>query len=861
MSNITITNTVVEVHRVRRALLTLARSNLLLEDRGAHHLPDSYIPNISWVLPTVLVGGIRRNLNTLYANTPKKEDFLPKIIEPLIEKVIALYRGLLDVFIVHLGRLPTQQQSNHLVVKWMSLAAEDRLEEWFKYHSCWIFSKVHSQDILINEMPIRPEWMPEHEADGFILGGWFWRKIRKFIFQGPSPKVTAFLYALTNVKRAGLAISAKKQEEALISHMKNMKGAEFKPKNIVVPMIMPCNITGEEEVFELPISAGELAKHVEGRMVDLMRKIYTRKEGERAKWRCPSVSACWEASKKMGGSHLLYERPFATWSLEFIGFATYRTKVTPVYVPYHPDDLLSVAWEIFDTRPEDMPIKAEVHKVLEPFKARIITAGEGNIYQLGRCLQRKIHRNLLRFDEMFHLIGNPASPEFVTQIYKDSVLCKGPRRHEEMTAFCAGDYKAATDGMLPRISQAFVEEYSKLAFLSRKEESVLRMCMGKHLLKYSIPVPEDLRIDYLQALEYDVPSEDREFTLLQTHGQLMGSPISFPILCLANAAINWVAADLYEGQLMSFENWKERHRPIFNGDDTSFLSNEIHYEIWKIVAASIGLNPSLGKSYFSKDFVMINSEIFWMNQSTCAADVELKKVTGCMRLGVLNPGLVKGQAKVLDDSRKPKIAIGEYHEELISMGAQLARAKRDLSLRSEQIDAIFRSHVMEKLKMSPRSWCLPIALGGLGLSFGSVNYSQSKLAALCMMDVDYLSVVASYERTSPCYAIQAQHSVREIYDQLGYELTNYIYHENEKGEKETMCGSELLNETSEEEGLDLSAYYIGGRPETHGKNSFSSLLKEVRTFPWVNELSKEKLEKLKQAFVIRAPSHKGMKMC
>lgn len=74
----------------------------------------------------------------------------------------------------------------------------------------------------------------------------------------------------------------------------------------------------------------------------------------------------------------------------------------------------------------------------------------------------------------------------------------------------------------------------------------------------------------------------------------MGHILSFPLLCLINRSASVMAIP------------RERFMRI-NGDDVLFPANPTEYRKWKRATASVGLEFSLGKNYYSRDLALVNS--------------------------------------------------------------------------------------------------------------------------------------------------------------------------------------------------------------------------------------------------------------
>jgi hypothetical protein len=86
----------------------------------------------------------------------------------------------------------------------------------------------------------------------------------------------------------------------------------------------------------------------------------------------------------------------------------------------------------------------------------------------------------------------------------------------------------------------------------------------------------------------------------------MGSPLSFPILCLLNLLAYKCALERYTGR-----SWDPRELPcLVNGDDILFQANRSLYDLWLEEIHSVGFKLSPGKNYCSKHFLLINSQMF-----------------------------------------------------------------------------------------------------------------------------------------------------------------------------------------------------------------------------------------------------------
>ena len=164
------------------------------------------------------------------------------------------------------------------------------------------------------------------------------------------------------------------------------------------------------------------------------------------------------------------------------------------------------------------------------------------------------------------------------------------------------DYEAATDKLNLESSLTAVKEVERIMKLE---------------------VPHDLngtQIQYDKILD-DVKDEDRHLfegiaeAVQQTNGQLMGHPLSFPLLCMINYAgvLKCLSQGLKLGILADSDEVELiKSMVIINGDDLMFPCPPALVPIFEQCALDVGLTPSLGKSYTSRYFAMVNNVQFLM---------------------------------------------------------------------------------------------------------------------------------------------------------------------------------------------------------------------------------------------------------
>lgn len=231
-----------------------------------------------------------------------------------------------------------------------------------------------------------------------------------------------------------------------------------------------------------------------------------------------------------------------------------------------------------DTPPLDPP-KVRVVPILEPLKVRTITAGSA----LSRCLKplQRAMLDTLSSMEYFRVtkgLGSPFSSEEEEAGIIDGLdsvesnlswLCDWGLRDDEF--LLSGDYQSATDGLQMEVTHLLLEGI--LAHIPHE------------------PTRRWARWELSGALLF-YPDGSQ---CLQKRGQLMGSILSFPLLCLANYVVC---------KLSGFPRF------VINGDDLAAVATKDSLARWSHYGSQAGLVPSLGKYLVSRTFVLLNSQIY-----------------------------------------------------------------------------------------------------------------------------------------------------------------------------------------------------------------------------------------------------------
>lgn len=228
----------------------------------------------------------------------------------------------------------------------------------------------------------------------------------------------------------------------------------------------------------------------------------------------------------------------------------------------------------YPSHPENIT-DVNVHAIAEPLKVRTITIGDKNLYAL-KPLQKAMFKAL----DLYKCMTPCKTPDYLEEL-QDLFTENDSRRK----FWLSGDYTSATDGLHADIQQKFTEVLIERLGEDHPLAPYILADSGVHTLHYppwtGIPATK------------------------QTNGQLMGSLMSFPILCLANAFTLCYAMSTQE-KLVTLHSVPA----LFHGDDLLARVTHQQYEDWEQVAKSIGLGLSMGKNYLSREWGSIDSQLY-----------------------------------------------------------------------------------------------------------------------------------------------------------------------------------------------------------------------------------------------------------
>lgn len=349
--------------------------------------------------------------------------------------------------------------------------------------------------------------------------------------------------------------------------------------------------------------------------------------------RMPSKSASLEKSRAQGGAQgHLFElvEPFETAYLD-LPRELYRMRDDPLVVDPRTGEVTANAvsetfieinarsenWEVLKQHLSDWdlnrPLDCYIQGIVEPLKVRTISKGPALPYYSQKPLQKAMH-SVLRKMPCFKLIGQTFDPTMLVELAEKA---------QPDWKWMSVDYSGATDELSWTYSGRILQYI--IGDLDPVEQLRALRVLGPH------------------NLIYPCLGEDGEpIGGLQGNGQLMGSPLSFPILCLANLG---VYLDVMTDFEMDWTTDQLLSHVLINGDDMVYAAPDAAWDKHVGVGHAVGLKMSPGKAYIHETYLNINS---------VSVHYPLRKGATPKQINFLNTGLYFGRHKVMETTAPKK---------------------------------------------------------------------------------------------------------------------------------------------------------------------------------------------------------------
>jgi hypothetical protein len=395
----------------------------------------------------------------------------------------------------------------------------------------------------------------------------------------------------------------------------------------------------------------------------------------------------------------------------------------------------------------------------EALKVRVISKGPPLTYFTLKPVQKFLLRQMREL-RAFKLVGETVTPEFLQEVLGKS-----------SGAFHSLDYQSATDLLDPDISGVAVDEICD-----------------------TVGMPPDIRELFHKALTGHLVEDTP-----QVWGQLMGSIVSFIVLCVVNLSVIRHAFEISELTRVSVVEIPA----VVNGDDGLVRASRKFSGVWESVARVVGLIPSVGKVYTDDVYANINSTSYdyRLGKFVLIPYPNMGLIMGLGRSGVAKASITD----TVHDYNNPFVkSLGARHHALIESCPEALRLK---------VHELFLRHNADTLKTTRVPWYIPEELGGVGLkplidySYGSTGdlddivrrYAVTSTGHICgpsRLDVGIAWSFMDYRgsfgvrKVPSSQPIQArpvwQHPIRDILPR----------------------GVSMVMSESDQSFMDLSAYYM-----------------------------------------------------
>jgi len=554
------------------------------------------------------------------------------------------------------------QEISRKLQKWRR-QDEDAEQDALKYFHGVLFCRIVGDEVL----PPKPEWL----TDSRLYKGWAGRIVARSFAR----KDLSFFTSLMESKRTWPMLGPKREVQAIRDHWdlfvpSQASRVPFDPE-------MDHFLEHFGRILFHPIALGPPKKFL------------------------PSNTACFEAGRKNGGQQSLFQpfdlrvltRPTPS-SLE----NSLRPKAADSEFQEWRQRTFVEAREKVDSafrheNAEASLMHVSVQSIAEPSKFRIITKGSGYLYTAVQPQQGQLLR------AWKHCRASSMLKTDLTVAVNDMYRATPPS-----WVWVSVDYKAATDSLARWATLAIARGVQTF------DPSTFWRSLSPGLLHYPEFVTRGRR-------KYPVGLPKGPF--LQESGQMMGHPLSFPLLCGINLGCYMKAVDEWDRfhfhRLLSQRPYdrspEERNQihaamvdlrlsaelmrrwVLINGDDGLFRCPADFPSFFERVFTRVGLRKSVGKNYVSSTFAMINSQRF------------LLKGGVMRRIGYLNMSLVLGRTTKTGVSMALPTQIAVGMNEMIELTPWTACS---IPLAMSRWSQDFRGW------FSP-NWYLPVHLGGYGL--------------------------------------------------------------------------------------------------------------------------------------------------
>jgi len=497
------------------------------------------------------------------------------------------------------------------------LQLANKLTSYIKYKTTWYVNYMQES---------APEHFPKvnYLFDKLPFG---FRKFHSKILSWKNRKPTLINTLFQGFKRGLVPVSPLTVFDTAIDHIRSLREEPEEPSEGFVDDL-------QEKVFE--IMEHSMDQSLANRLLSLGRV------SNNASYLCSrgKGGVTWETISTLIDSGDLCITAFFSLTVTYEKTKSSFTMTTTTSLP---DDILEHAWRSYFNRTVPERCYALPHFILEPLKVRTITKGDSTsnafLSPFQEFLYNILHKTVLR--DMYHIprpqlkysftgFSKPVQEFEMFELNTQPFILTKENSCEEVIShtwdlywnsttkgpWVSVDYSRATDLLKRHVSLGIfdmIERFVRVCYPSQYSRYIFDQAR-KSLYGYklttgsrNLPLDPSLELDEVDRCLLPQWSVDWQ----QLNGQLMGSIVSFPILCIANLICYWVSIENRLRCKYTLECLLRDFPVLVNGDDMLFKSiDEQHVKDFEVVCKQFGFQPSPGKNFVSHEFFMINSKLF-----------------------------------------------------------------------------------------------------------------------------------------------------------------------------------------------------------------------------------------------------------
>lgn len=432
----------------------------------------------------------------------------------------------------------------------------------------------------------------------------------------------------------------------------------------------------------------------------------------------PTASASFDHGRSSGGNMRTFTDPIVRNPLMRVNELSNRVGLLPAFIEVEESFRSSVFHACHDEIPlsvyrskyGDGHIPQRLQIIEEPSKERIVSVGPVSLTAL-----QPLQGFLLNCWKKSPF--STMAPDWFESLKKDLADTRFPQDW----VLHSGDYDAASDKLNINATVTSIESVLDLLGLDVDHG----LSPGDTKLFYpKKSFLKDNQSAFKSSPLFRQRFEQLKEEVIQTNGQLMGHPLSFPLLCFINLS-GVLLAIRRSPHLTPLERFLILKSLRINGDDIFFMSSVDFGRTWQQATKDVGFVLSIGKSYSSPSFGMINNVFF------------LRRKSGeVIRFGFLNQRLVFNHSLKKGDNEESPIWIGNAFSEMFSLAP---------SSHFFLSDAVRHRKDGFPIRGFTPNFFVPCRLGGLGVNpkfassrkdgipDGKFNFTrdQRSFAALC----------------------------------------------------------------------------------------------------------------------------------